>query len=113
MNKSIGSIAVTERGQVVMLTRLEETDEVNNNIFLFDIGIILRGSQQGAVGAKCHIKTTEGLRVVGHVGELVRMLEESGVDLSPAERPTGTMSPLERIERLERENATLRANAAK
>ncbi len=114
MEKSVGSIAVTEQGQVVMLTRLDECmDYGNNQVGIFDLGIVLRGPQ-APVGANCRIKRGQGMRVVSSIGEVLRMLEQTKVDLSTrAEKPLTSLTTDERIERLERENAKLRANAAR
>jgi len=86
MQKSVGSIVVTETGNVVLLT---ETDSIVQDgqcsVGVFDKGIILRGTS--SVGSPCMIRSGDGLRVVSHVAEILRLLEEIGVDLSaPAER---------------------------
>ena len=84
----------------------------NGQVPVFDSGIVLRGI--APIGSRCNIYAGDGLRVVGHVGEILRMLEVTGVDLNTrAERPLASLSPMERLERLEAENAQLRANAAR
>jgi hypothetical protein len=113
VEKKIGSVVVTEKGSIVLLI---ETDVIVEDgqfpVGVFDKGIILRGT--APVGSRCMIQNGDGFRVVSHVGELVRLLEATGIDLiTPAERPLSRLSPEERIARLEQENARLQASAAK
>ena len=111
--KAVGSIVVTEAGDLILLTATDVLGDVDalNRIAVFDVGISLRGKLP--VCTRGTIKDGEGLRVVSHIGELVRLLEQTGVDLdTPAERPLASLTPAERLERLERENANLRASAA-
>jgi len=112
MQKSVGSIVVTEKGTVVFITATDIVGEMQGNgtVPIFDVGVILRGAGMNSVGSRCTIKNTEGLRVVGHVGELVRLLEATGIDLNARpEKPLSSLNPMERLERLERENAQLKA----
>jgi len=111
--KNVGSIVVTERGAVVLLTAIEVVGEMRSDgrVPIFDSGIVLRGDLR--VGSQCVIPINEGVRVVGNAGELVRLLEGTGVDLTTRpERPLSSLSPAERIERLERENAELKSRKA-
>ena len=114
MQKSVGSIVVDENGNILLLTATDVLGEMDSlgRIPVFDVGTVMRG--RGPVCSRGKIRAGDGLRVVSHIGELVRLLEQTGVDLStPAERPLSSLTQAERLERLEAENAKLRASAAK
>jgi len=115
MEMSVGSLVITEAGSVVLITAPNSQGELQGNgvVPTFDGGVVVR-SKVAAVGSYARIPTAQGKRVAGHISEVLRLLENSGADLTtPAERPLNSLSPMERIERLERENAQLRAGAAK
>jgi hypothetical protein len=101
MKKSVGSIVVDERGNVVLLTAIDVVEDTGfGRISMFDSGLILRGSKP--LFSRGSIKSGEGLRIIGHIKELVTLLEQTGADLTtPAERPLASLTPAERLERIE------------
>jgi hypothetical protein len=109
MEKSVGSIVVTENGNVILLTALDIQGEMQGSgiVPVFDSGVVLRGKRP--TGERIRMLSIENVRVAGHLSEALRLLEQSGVDLTT--RPERSLTPLERIERLEQENAQLRTNA--
>jgi hypothetical protein len=90
MKKEVGSIVVGPDGDVILLTELgvvSEAPGVRNGHFdvgLYDVGIFLRGEKP--VGSLAHIPCHEPLRAVAHVSDVLRLLEHSFVDLSPARK---------------------------
>jgi hypothetical protein len=90
MEKSVGSIVVSTDGDVLLLTELEVVSEVPGvrnghwDVTLYDVGIFLRGEQP--VGKKAFIPRDEPVRVVANVSDVLRLLEHSFVDLSPARK---------------------------
>jgi hypothetical protein len=107
MEKQVGSIAVTESGVVVLLTSVDDSGEINGQIQTYSESIVL-GPEN--TGARFRILFGKGLRVVSSAREVLRLLEQSGVDLkTKAERPNSSLSLEERVEKLERENTNLRA----
>ena len=88
MKKEIGSIVVGQDGDVILLTELDVVSEapgVRNGHFdvsLYDVGIFLRGEK--SVGRPAHIPSNEPLRIVANVSDVLRLLEASGVSLTPA-----------------------------
>ena len=90
MKKDIGSIVVSMDGDVLLLTELGVVGEapgVRNghiDVSLYDVGIFLRGEK--SVGRLAHIPCNEPIRVVAHVSDVLRLLEHSFVDLSPARK---------------------------
>lgn len=88
MKKEVGSIVVGQDRDVILLTELDAVSEapgVRNGHFdvsLYDVGIFLRGEKP--VGRLAHIPSNEPLRVVANVSDVLRLLEASGVELTPA-----------------------------
>lgn len=103
-DKTIGSIVVDASGNIVLLTATEEIGETlpgSGNVQVFDAGIVLRGNKP--LGSPHTIKADAGLRVASSVGEVLRLLEQTGVDLTTRpEKPVSQLNALERIERLEK-----------
>jgi hypothetical protein len=90
MKKEIGSIVVSPDGDVILLMDLSvvmESPGIRNghiDVSLYDVGIFLRGEK--SVGKLAHIPSTEPIRVVANVSNVLRLLEQSGVDLTPARK---------------------------
>ena len=104
MEKSIGSIVLDENGNVILLTEIgviTETYPGSGQIATHDAGVVLGGT--APLCTRGTIKSADAVRIVGHIREVVRHWEQTGVDLTAQpEKPLSQLNPLERIERLER-----------
>src|SRR6266446_1759537 len=106
MEKSIGSIVVTEKGNVVLLTSLENQGELDGRgvVPLYDFGIVLRGTtKEPGEGIQIMYPGAKYVRIAADISQALKVLEQSGVDLRTLpERPLSSLEPIERLERLER-----------
>src|SRR5258708_2554568 len=109
MKKKIGSIVVTEKGNVVLITATQQVGQMEalGVVPVYDFGIVLRGTtNQPCDGIRILYPSSENVRVVAEVETLVRLLEQSGVDvITRPEKPLSSLTQAERLERLERVNA--------
>ena len=106
---STGSLVVTDSGDLVMLTSGDvEYGDLNTSgaVTSWRSGALLLRNGQFMNLTPYKVRTH---RVVGHIRELIEGLAER-VDVStPAEKPDSELTPLERIAKLERENAALKS----
>jgi hypothetical protein len=106
MQKQIGSIVITEKGNVVLLTALECQGDIQGDgrVPTYDFGIVLRGTTAEPLsGTKIPYPRSNSVRVIMHTSEALQKLESLGVDFRTLpEKPLADLTPLERIERLER-----------
>jgi hypothetical protein len=106
MKKEIGSIVVTENGNVVLLTSLDNQGELqgNGSVPVFDFGIVLRGTTaEPGAGARIPFPNSDNVRVVAHVSLALQLLEQSGLDLTTRpEKPLSQLHITERLARLEK-----------
>jgi hypothetical protein len=90
MEKSVGSIVVTENGNVVLLTALDQQGEVNagGQIGSYDFGIVLRGTtHEPGEGIRLPYPKSESVRVAAYISQALQTLEQSGVDLRTRPEP--------------------------
>ena len=94
-----GSICVTDSGDAIVVSRVdvqaEDTDSYGR-VHVFHVGTCLRSSNV-PVGSRFNGKT---VRVVLHAGELLRLAESAGYDLStPAEKPESELTEVQLLKR--------------
>jgi hypothetical protein len=85
MQKSVGSVVVTEKGNIVLITATQQVGEMETGgvIPVYDFGIVLRGTTNApGDGIRIFYPGSENVRVIAEVETLVRLLEDSGVDVS-------------------------------
>jgi hypothetical protein len=103
MKKEIGSIVVTENGNVVLLTSLDNQGDLRPGgaVDVFDYGVVLKGTTvELGIGVKIPYPSSNNVRVVAHINQALELLEHSGVNLKT--RPEKALSQLGHTERLER-----------
>lgn len=105
MEKTKGAIVVDERGDVIVLSRIDVQGDLLSNgaVPVFDVGTYLR-SRNCMVGSRW---SGSNCRVVCHAEDVLRLLEENGADLkTPA---SNAPEDLPEIVRLREQNAHLEA----
>jgi hypothetical protein len=106
MQKQIGSIVVTESGNVILLTAMDCQGDMQGNgvVPVYDFGIVLRGATaEPGTGARIPYPGSNNVRVVLHMSQALQLLEQSGVDLKTCpEKPLSQLAVVERLERLEK-----------
>ena len=105
MEKTKGSIIVDERGDVIILSRLDVQADMqqDGSIPTFDIGTYLR-SRNSVVGSRW---TGSTYRVVCHAEDMLRLLEQSGLDIKTPATQDSQEHP--EIVRLRQQNEHLAA----
>jgi hypothetical protein len=98
-NVKKGDIAVSENGDVVVISRADvQADDTDSfgRIHIFHVGTFLRSSTL-PVGSRWNGKI---VRVVLHASELLRLAEAEGYDLTtPAEKPDSDLTEVELLQR--------------
>jgi len=105
MEKVKGSIVVDERGDVIVLSRIDVQGDMQGNgtIPVFDVGTYLR-SRNCTVGSRW---TGSTCRVVSHAEDMLRLFEQNGADLkTPA---SNDPQDIPEIVRLREQNVQLEA----
>jgi hypothetical protein len=94
-----GSIAVTENGDVVVISRVDvQADDVDSygRVHVFHVGTYLRSSIV-PVGSRWNGKV---VRAVLHASDLLELAEDAGYDLrTPAEKPDSELTQLELLQK--------------
>jgi hypothetical protein len=106
-----GQIVVDSKGNTVYLTAVDTCGEMlpNGSVPVFDGGIVLRGISAEPTSFHRIRKggdNAEPVRIVCTMADLINLAESSGLDLKTSAAPP--LTPLERLEQLERENAQLK-----
>jgi hypothetical protein len=105
MERVKGSIIIDERGDVIILSRLDVQADMqqDGSIPTFDIGTYLR-SRNSVAGSRW---SGSNYRVVCHAEDMLRLLEQSGLDIrTPASQDT---QELPEVVRLRQQNEHLAA----
>jgi hypothetical protein len=94
-----GDIAVTENGDVVVISRVDmQADDVDSygRVHVFHVGTYLRSSIV-PVGSRWNGKV---VRAVLHASDLLELAEDAGYDLrTPAEKPDSELTQLELLQK--------------
>jgi hypothetical protein len=94
-----GDIAVTENGDVVVISRADvQADDTDSfgRIHIFHVGTYLRSTTL-PVGSRWNGKV---VRVVFHASDVLRLAESNGYDLStPAQKPDSDLTEVELLQR--------------
>ncbi len=109
MNLSAGSLVVTETGDLVMLTSGDrEQGEMQGNGVVpsgFPGVLLLRTGR--FMNFNPYLVNTH--RSVGHIRDFIEQLAKQTDISTPAEKPESELTALERLAKVERENAALKA----
>ena len=104
---SIGSLVVTETGDLVLLTgdTREYGDVSRGDVAPWYPGVLVLRNGQPMPFNNYRVKT---YRIVGHINDLIEALGKQVDITTPTEKAESDLTPMERLARVEREAATLR-----